>query len=488
MRAGALSVALLLAFAALGAAPPASVAEPAAPATGAPVPPPLPDLAGVEPQVAAKITAARRYVLTKPTSPHAWGVLAMSLDVHGFKAEALPCYEEAARLAPDDVRWPYYRAIVLADEGSPEALEWFAAARTLAPGYAPLLVRQGDALATAGEPEKAAEAFTAAAAAPDLPQPHVGLARLALARGDLGAALREAQAAVAADAACPEAHGLLAEIYRRRGEGERAAAERRLVARLPPLTRLPDPLYAALAAEGVSSYWYRQRGRAYLEKGDYEGALRELEQALAASPNADTHDDLGLALQHLGRFEEAAAHHRAALALRPDSAESRAHLGEALAGLGRLDEAISALEEAVAARPDLPGADLDLGTFYARAGHRRDAAAAFRKAVELAPDDPRPAARLAWLLATAPEDDLRDGGEAVRLAEEASAATGGRLPEALDVLAAAYAEAGRFSDAVETARRALSLAQARPGGGELAGRLAARLTLYEAGQPYREAE
>ena len=120
-----------------------------------------------------------------------------------------------------------------------------------------------------------------------------------------------------------------------------------------------------------------------------------------------------------------------------------------------------------------------------RAGRRSEAAAAFRAGLAADPDDPRLAARLAWLLATAPEDSLRDGAEAVRLAERAVKVTGDRLPEALDVLAAAYAEAGRFDDATATARRARELATAA-GGTALAAEIGQRLALYEVAKPYRQ--
>ena len=455
-------------------------------------PPPLPDLTGAEPPVVAKIGAARRYVLANPGSAHAWGELAMSLDVHGFPREALPCYRRAAQLAPGDFRWPYYEALALAGLGPPDAVAAFAAfaaferARALAPDYAPLQVRYGDALAAAGETDRAAAAYRRAAEVdPGLSHAELGLARLAVARGDLDGALAAARRAVQASPRFGEAHGLLADLLRRQGDAEAAAAEVELARRLPATTPLADPVYNALAAEGVSSFWAQRRGRAYLERGEAQRAVDELEQALRAAPRAEVYDDLGLALQRLGRFAAAAEHHRAALALRPGFTAAAVHLGEALAGGGDLAGALAAEERALALDPASTAAALDLGTLELRAGRRREAAAAFRAGLASDPDDPRLAARLAWLLATAPEDSLRDGAEAVRLAEGASRATGDRLPEALDVLAAAYAEAGRFEDATATARRAGELATAA-GLTALVAEVAQRLALYEEGKPYRQ--
>ena len=94
---------------------------------------------------------------------------------------------------------------------------------------------------------------------------------------------------------------------------------------------------------------------------------------------------------------------------------------------------------------------------------------------------------LASLRAAAREDDLRDGAEAVRLARRACTLTRFQIPEALDVLGGAYAEAGRFDEAVEVERLTVWYARAA-GRTALAAGAAERLALYESGRPYRRAE
>src|SRR5207249_783967 len=94
---------------------------------------------------------------------------------------------------------------------------------------------------------------------------------------------------------------------------------------------------------------------------------------------------------------------------------------------------------------------------------------------------------LAWLLATAPQPGVRNGQEAVRLAWRASALALHLRPRPLGTLAAAYAEAGRFSDAVATAYKAVGLAF-RSGERELAERNRQLLELYRSGKKYREGE
>ena len=94
---------------------------------------------------------------------------------------------------------------------------------------------------------------------------------------------------------------------------------------------------------------------------------------------------------------------------------------------------------------------------------------------------------LAWLLATRPEATIRNGPEAVELAERAVAQHQEEQPELLDTLAAAYAEAGRFPEAVRTAEKALAAASQRENKA-LSDGIQQRLKLYRAGKPYREAK
>ncbi len=92
---------------------------------------------------------------------------------------------------------------------------------------------------------------------------------------------------------------------------------------------------------------------------------------------------------------------------------------------------------------------------------------------------------LAWLRATCSDPSLRNGAEAVELAQRANQLSGGQRPEMLDTLAAAYAEAEWFPEAVATARKALELAR-QQNNPALAEAVQERITKYEAGRPYRQ--
>lgn len=110
----------------------------------------------------------------------------------------------------------------------------------------------------------------------------------------------------------------------------------------------------------------------------------------------------------------------------------------------------------------------------------------YRLSLQLAPEDPRTLRDLAWLLATSPEPQLRDGAEALRLLDAAEVALKAGWPpmDLLDTRAAAYAELGRFDEAVQTAQEALRQAK-RVSSEVQTDKLTARLRLYEKRRPYR---
>jgi len=126
-----------------------------------------------------------------------------------------------------------------------------------------------------------------------------------------------------------------------------------------------------------------------------------------------------------------------------------------------------------------------LANILLRRGEIEDALRHYRVAVAIRPDDVSSANNLAWALATAADPRLRDGPRAVELAERAAAATAFGAPVVLDTLAAAYAEVGRFGDALQVAQRGIraALLLEQP---EQARLLRERRALYARGRPYRE--
>jgi tetratricopeptide (TPR) repeat protein len=115
----------------------------------------------------------------------------------------------------------------------------------------------------------------------------------------------------------------------------------------------------------------------------------------------------------------------------------------------------------------------------------RSAIGYFRAVLAAAPEHASAQNNLAWILATARDDALRDGAEALALAGDLAAKDTTGNPMFLDTLAAAQAETGEFNAAVATARRGIELARAA--GNEVAAeQIEARLPFYERGEAYRE--
>ena len=193
---------------------------------------------------------------------------------------------------------------------------------------------------------------------------------------------------------------------------------------------------------------------------------------------------LGLALANRGRLDEASIHYRRALEIQPRNAEAHYQLGMVLAGQGRLDEALANYQKALEIQPQDALAHYDLGKVLAARSRFAEAAAHYRQAVELQPRYAMAHGALAWLLATSPEASRRNGAEAIEHAKRADQLYGGQ-PAILDTLAAAYAEAGRFPEAVTAARKALKLATQQHNQ-VLANAVQTRIALYEAGKPYRQ--
>jgi len=225
-------------------------------------------------------------------------------------------------------------------------------------------------------------------------------------------------------------------------------------------------------------------GTALQEEGRMDEAITQYQEALEIRPDfAEAHNNLGNALLQKGNVGEAITQYQNALQINPDYVDALNNLGSALRQKGRVDEAIRHYQEALKIKPDFAGAHYNLGNALLQKGKVGEAIAHFQQAVQIGPADPAAQNNLAWLLAACPEASLRNGAKAVELARQANALTGGENPIMLHTLAAAYAEAGRFSEAVETAQRALLLAGEQSNTG-LAGQLQLEMKLYRAGRPY----
>ncbi len=226
-------------------------------------------------------------------------------------------------------------------------------------------------------------------------------------------------------------------------------------------------------------------GNVLMRQGNPEQAIDHYAKAVDINPrNSRAHGSWGNALADLGEFDQAIEHYRRALEIDPQSNLTHFNWGNALLKLNRPDEAIQQWEKAVALSPEHTQAHLRLGNAWAAKGAYEQALTHLQRALATDPHDLTAINDLAWLLATCPKDEIRDGTRAVKLTELACEVTQHKMPALLDTLAAAYAEAGRFPEAVSTATQAQHLAEQKHE--SLAERIGQRLELYKAGKPYRQ--
>ena len=227
-------------------------------------------------------------------------------------------------------------------------------------------------------------------------------------------------------------------------------------------------------------------GNALFLKGRDGEAMVHLQQALQINPRyAEAHDNLGSELFLKGQVDGAIVQFQQALQIDPRNADAHYNLGCALLLRGRLDEAIVQFQQALQINPDNANSHINLGNALLQMGRDDEAIVHYQRAQQLNPNSLEVQNNLAWVLATASQAALRDGRQAVALAERANQSAGGENPIFLHTLAAAYAEAGRFDDAVRTAQRAMVLAQTA-GQSDLAGRLNDELKLYAAKLPFHQ--
>lgn len=221
------------------------------------------------------------------------------------------------------------------------------------------------------------------------------------------------------------------------------------------------------------------------DEGRFDEAVVHYSEAVRIYPeDFEAHNNMGAAFLEKQRFDEAIACFNNALAVKPDYFAALNNLAMALRAQGKINEAIEKWEEALRVNPNHPIIHYNIGIGLAQQGKSEQAAKHLNEALRTAPDPAAMLNNLAWFLATAEPTNSRNVAEAVKSAQKACELTGYKHPELLDTLAVAYAAAGRFPEAVETAEKAVSLAVAA-GNSQQAQQIQSRLQLYRAGQPYR---
>ena len=221
-------------------------------------------------------------------------------------------------------------------------------------------------------------------------------------------------------------------------------------------------------------------------QGKHEDAAEHFRRALRIDPDhAKAHNNLGSEFVRRGNVAKAREHFERALRIDPDYAEAHNNLGLLFLGQGQLKESAQYFKRALDINPRYAEAHMNLGVVFAKEGAVRTANTQYREALKHNPNLLSAFNSLAWNLATSSEEDVRNGDEAVRWAERAARLTQFNDVGILKTLAAAYAESGRFDDAVSTAERAVELSQSQQRA-QMAEDLESHLKRYRDRRPVRE--
>jgi tetratricopeptide (TPR) repeat protein len=258
------------------------------------------------------------------------------------------------------------------------------------------------------------------------------------------------------------------EILHKRGQIDQAIEHYRTALRVKP------------------DYWQTHfgMGTAMFQLRQFDNAISHFQKALENSNiisntnKSIAYNKLGIALLKKGKLDDSITNLRKALLFNPASAETRYNLALALIQQGKMNEAESHYHEAMRIKPNYATAHENIGDVYLVRGKIEEAIACWNRVFELDPGRADIINDIAWLRATHERDEFRDPEEALRLAQRACELTGYGRPNFLDTLAAAYAAAGKFPEAIETAKKAINLARLADRK-QLANEIQTHLQLYE---------
>jgi tetratricopeptide (TPR) repeat protein len=380
-----------------------------------------------------------------PRNALAHNNLGMALKKQKKTEEAVAHYRAALEINPDLASADNNLGNALLDRGQlEEAVSHFRRALAANPGVAPTHVNLGLALGKQKKRDAAIAEFREALRIdPRHAEAHYRLANALSAQGKIDEAVEWYQKALATNPEYAEAHNNLGVVLERQNKAGEAIEHYRRAVQL-------NPQYVDA---------HSNLAMAELSRGQAEAAIASFQKALELNPRlASCHLKLGALLLQKGELGGAIQHSREAVAIEPSSADARFQLARACFLQGHV--------------------------CYKR-GQGTEAFAQWRETIRLQPEAIPVLNLLAWELATCPNASLRNGKEALELAQRGARVTGDQAPELLDTLAAAYAESGRFDRAARTAAQALDLAT-RQGDQSLAAALRGRLELYRHGTPFRD--
>jgi len=301
-----------------------------------------------------------------------------------------------------------------------------------------------------------------------------------------------------------QAHDQLGCLFDRQGKNAQAAYQFSIMTKMHP----------------QEAGGYFNWGLTLQKMGRIDEAISKFETALQRDPkHFEAHCVLAEIFTSRRQWDQTISHYLLALKIHPEDRTSRFRLVSALTEKGRLDEAIGQMQQLIRDQPQDSLAHLQLAIAFLRNKRANNCSAElleaircdpkfveqqrdlynllnqqtnffsaldlWRKALDIRFQSAELFNNFAWILATHPDAAIRNGPQAVQFAERACQLNGAAAFPLLDTLAASYAEAGRFDDAIKTQQKAIGLAD-QSGAEESAAKLRQRLQLYQARQPYRQ--
>ncbi len=485
----------------------------------------LPDTRNMEPEVREHLTSAQNAlaaIVKDKATPvaklgEAYGTMGEIYQAYSLNSPAVECYLNASHLAPKDFRWAYLLGKLHEREGDAQAaINYYLAARQLRSDYLPAFVNLGNIYLQLNNLDEA-EANFKRALAPDETSAasYYGLGQIALSKRSYTDAVKYLEKALSLAPEANRLHYALAMAYRGLGDKERAQSHLALSGTVG--VRASDPLVDGLQDLVRGARLHLIRGRAALEArrfaeavaafrkaiveqprsipahfnlgaaltqtGDLPGAIEQFEETLRLDPNhANAHYNLGLLLAQANQPEQAIKHLRFTVSAQPDDNNARFLLAQELVKTSRIEEAEAELSRIVQADSNNEDALLALIRILLGRKQYGQALSALEKGHAQFPQKGRTIETLAYLLAAAPQLDLRDGKRALALAQSAYEATASINHGVL--VAMALAELGRCDEAAAWVRRMTAKA-AGEGKPDLLEKLKAELNRYENVRPCR---
>jgi len=243
-----------------------------------------------------------------------------------------------------------------------------------------------------------------------------------------------------------------------------------------------DDLDEALTMEPDSPGALVLRAAVYEEMDQTDKALADLDRLLEVRPSSPTAMRLrAMLLAGMGKFDEAVRQMEQLAKNTPEDIDTQMQLAVLYTAASKLQKALEIYTTLLAQRPDEPRVLRARGDLLLTTGKHAEAIADYERALKVQPKDPGVLNNFAWVLATSPDDKLRNGRRAIELAKTACEVTGYKEAHILSTLAAAYAETGDFKTAIQWSEKAV-----QAGTEEQKEALSKELASYRAGKPWRE--